>query len=105
MKAIKIDAEYQDVYEIEMEGGLQSYYDAIGCNTIERVAFSDDHDLVIDEEGLINGTTKGFYFGSSVFYGSGVIVQSTPDGDWVSHNLQPAVMDILKKKVQWFVNM
>ena len=39
MKCIKIDVVTSEVYEIEIEGGLHSMYDALGlgCEMIEKV--------------------------------------------------------------------
>lgn len=55
MKALRIntDGTYED---IEMEPGLQGYYKAIGCHTMDLVRLESDCDMWVDDEGLLNGS-------------------------------------------------
>lgn len=55
MKALRIntDGSWED---IELAPGLQGYYDAIGCHTMDMVRLSEDCDLWCDDEGLLNGS-------------------------------------------------
>lgn len=63
-KAIKIDVALQQVYEVEIQDGLQAIYDAIGngCGLMERAGCIPNEnpkslgdDLYVDEEGYIKG--------------------------------------------------
>jgi len=55
MKALRIntDGTYED---IELAPGLKGYYDAIGCQTFDMVRLSEDCDMWVDDEGLLNGS-------------------------------------------------
>lgn len=57
MKALRVTTEgtWED---IDMKPGLQGYYEAIGCKTMDLVRLDCDLDLWCDDEGLLNGSEE-----------------------------------------------
>lgn len=122
MKCIKIDVVSKTVYEIEIEGDLQSIYDALGleCEMIEKGFYlpiisaveskSRIDTCFVDEEGLING--YGYIKGAFAFqaakdnvygpyFNNGLIIGCDQDGESVSHR---QIFDNIKDHIQFFDN-
>lgn len=120
MKCIKIDVVSRTVYEIEIEGGLQSMYDAMGleCEMIEKGFYlpivsaveSKSHmdTCFVDEESLIKGdgyvkgafsfqAAKGNVYGP--FFNNGLIVGCDRDGESQSHR---QIFETIKNAVQFY---
>lgn len=106
-KAIKIDAENKQITEIEVTDGLQSYYDAIGCDLITTATYIGNDCVYVDDEGLLKQPTddegnrisvKGFEINGypQKLAGSGVVVGTTPGGDSTTPNL---TVDVVKRLV------
>lgn len=81
-RALKIDATTGIVSEVR----IKDYTDIskhIGCQCFTAVSLGKGETLYVDDEGLINGTTKGFTvaYGDGMLMGNGLILGSTPDGD------------------------
>jgi hypothetical protein len=120
MKCIKIDVVSKTVYEIEIEGGLQSMYDALGleCEMIEKGFYlpivsavestSRIDTCFVDEESLIKGDDyiKGaFAFQAAKdnvygpYFNNGLIIGCDEDGESVSHR---QIFNTIKDQVQFF---
>ena len=120
MKCIKIDVVSRTVYEIEIEGGLQSMYDALGlgCEMIEKGFYlpiisavestSRMDTCFVDEEGIIKGddyikggfsfqAAKGNVYGP--FFNNGLIIGCDSDGESVSHR---QIFETIKNDIQFY---
>ena len=120
MKCIKIDVVSKTVYEIEIEGGLQSMYDALGlgCEMIEKGFYlpiisavestSRMDTCFVDEEGIIKGddyikggfsfqAAKGNVYGP--FFNNGLIIGCDSDGESVSHR---QIFETIKNAIQFY---
>jgi len=107
MKCIKIDVVSRTVYEVEIEGGLQSMYDAMGleCEMIEKGFYlpivsaveSKSHmdTCFVDEESLI--AAKGNVYGP--FFNNGLIVGCDSEGESQSHR---QIFETIKNAVQFY---
>lgn len=61
MRAIFIDAKNREVREVQNEGNLESWYQAIGCETVTLACQIDDvNSIVVDDEGLLTGPQHFF---------------------------------------------
>jgi len=120
MKCIKIDVVSRTVYEVEIEGGLQSMYDAMGleCEMIEKGFYlpivsaveSKSHmdTCFVDEESLIKGDgyVKGaFSFQAAKgnvychFFNNGLIVGCDSEGESQSHR---QIFETIKNAIQFY---
>jgi hypothetical protein len=111
MKCIKIDVVSRTVYEVEIEGGLQSMYDAMGleCEMIEKGFYlpivsaveSKSHmdTCFVDEESLIKGDgyVKGNVYGP--FFNNGLIVGCDSEGESQSHR---QIFETIKNAIQFY---
>ena len=120
MKCIKIDVVSKEVYEIEIEGGLHSMYDALGlgCEMIEKAFYLPiisavestsrmdtcfvDEESLIKEDGYIKGAfsfqaARGNVYGP--FFNNGIIVGCDSEGETVAHR---QIFDTIKSSVQFF---
>ena len=120
MKCIKIDVVSKTVYEIEIEDGLQSMYDALGlgCEMIEKGFYlpiisavestSRMDTCFVDEEGIIKGddyikggfsfqAAKGNVYGP--FFNNGLIIGCDSDGESVSHR---QIFETIKNAIQFY---
>jgi hypothetical protein len=95
MKAILINAKEKTITEVQLEekDSLQAMYDLLGVELIETVPFADlpnnpflefEDMLIVDEEGLINGTDYGFKIhyrdGLYPLMGNGLIIGCDKEG-------------------------
>ncbi|MCK8495845.1 DUF3846 domain-containing protein [Spirosoma sp. RP8] len=90
MKAIKIDVEKQDVYDLEIESGITAMYTAISCTCVDRVVLDDETDLWLDDEGLLHEPqpTKFSIAGfDRSFAGNGLICGYNAEGQTISTTL------------------
>ena len=77
IKGILIDPDNQEIKWVEFPNNLEGYYKLLDCELIDRVAFDDYNDLVVDDEGLYKGHNtffsidglEGHYVGKSVIVG------------------------------------
>jgi|SRR5579863_3185629 len=84
MRAILIDAKQRIIREVDWEGDvLPAMYSAIGCKLVEPVHYGE-HDLWVDEEGMINDLDYGFVFRGHRYFGNGPILSSDKDGESVA---------------------
>lgn len=78
MRAIKIDVEKQEVYEVETDGSLKSLYELIKCDCIEKVNIIQRKEVIwVDESGLLKKDPIGaFVFDGypQVLSGNGLIL-------------------------------
>ena len=61
MRAIKIDVVLKEIFEIDIDPGLDFLYAKLDCRTIDIVAVNESIDLVLDDEGLIRNTVIGAF--------------------------------------------
>ena len=116
-KAIKIDVALQQVYEVEIQDGLQAIYDAIGngCGIMERAGcIPNDNpkslgdDLYVDEEGYIKGETYivgGFQLelpncSKEILANNGLILGANLEGESCDCEID---IEVVRKSVKWFV--
>ena len=103
MKGILIDPDKQEVKEVEFPGGLQSYYDLLDCDLIDRYPLDNNNDIVLDDEGHYKGHETFFSIeidGEPAFFiGKSVIVGVNHDtGDWVD----PINLSVEDVKVKFY---
>ncbi|MEG2074946.1 MAG: DUF3846 domain-containing protein [Victivallaceae bacterium] len=83
MRAIFINANEQQVEEIQLENELHAFYKQIGCGIIQCIDLGENHTLICDEEGRLNDLPWGFKLaGPTIIAGNAVIVATTEDGDF-----------------------
>lgn len=89
IRGILIDAEHCTVREVEFENTLESYYRLLNCTCVTAPSYDGKHDVIIDDEGLLNGKSNFFELSrQEVYAGNGLIVGVDPSqGDWRSHSL------------------
>ncbi len=92
IRGILIDAEHCTIREVEFENTLESYYWLLDCTCIIAPSYDGKHDVIIDDEGLLNGKSNFFELPEQEPYaGNGLIVGVDPShGDWKSHSLSVA---------------
>lgn len=96
MRAIVIDALKREVREEQISGDLESLQKAVG-GMIELVYIDDEHDMFVNEEGLINGTQEFFTYhgGHQPFAGSAVIVRHNAEGETTAATMSLA--DVIER--------
>lgn len=84
MKTILIDPETRTVTAIEIAGGLESYYETIGCDLID-FARADDVDVIVDDEGLFkeNKHFFGIHGYPKPLAGKALLVGVNDEGDTI----------------------
>jgi hypothetical protein len=102
MKAIKIDTIAKDVYLVDIDNTLESIYSNVDCEVFTCPVILKNNDaLYVDDEGLFNNdgsSYKGcfvFNNGYQPYYGHGLIVGNTEDGE--SAEVLSFVKDIKEK--------
>lgn len=85
MRVIKINVDNFQVEHIDIEGGLQSIYDAIGngCTNIEAPYVLDNHAFYMDGEILLrpDDIKGGFEIDGNRFINSAIIVGTDNEGN------------------------
>lgn len=116
-KAIKIDVALQQVYEVEIQDGLQAIYDAIGngCSLMERAGCIPNEnpkslgdDLYVDEEGYVKGEDYilgGFQLdlpncSKEVLANNGLILGANLEGESCNCDID---VEEIRKNVKFFV--
>ena len=83
MRAIFINAVDRKVEEVQIENKLQSFYDKIGCETIQILHLGGPHIGVVDEEGLLRNWKVGFQLPKSQgIAGNALIVCEDNEGEF-----------------------
>ena len=95
LKAVLIDAENQEVRNIEIFTGLDAKYAAIKCSCVDCLSLSKDVDLWLDDEGFINGTRYGFKFGTKLLAGNALILNHNGKGDSISTHITAEIISPL----------
>tara|TARA_R110000796_G_scaffold11715_3_gene39433 strand:- start:648 stop:989 length:342 start_codon:yes stop_codon:yes gene_type:complete len=96
MKAIKIDATYNLISEVEVadfndiskHGGFDIF--------TTGVRLENGDTIWVDDEGALKGDTRGFFFNGQSLYGNGIVC----GGDnytGESHDVQTTMADIAKQ--------
>lgn len=91
IKGILIDVYNQEVREVKMTADLDSYYKHIKCDLITCVSLDEDHDIVVDDEGLLKCPKHFFSIdndGEPQYAGNGIIFGVNEyNGEWINHKL------------------
>lgn len=90
ISAIKIDVVKQEVYQVQIENDLESMYEVIDCQIVERVVIDRNNDLWLDEEGLLHyPQPPKFWFKGAIapFTGNGLICGYNGEGQTISTTL------------------
>lgn len=96
IKGILIDVEKQEVKEVTFKNDLEEYYRLLKCDVITAPSINDDHDVIVDDEGLLKRGLLFFEYEGAEFAGNGMIVKVNDYGDWTSHTMN---FEEVKKKV------
>jgi len=100
-KAIKIDVAKREVYEIEIEPGLDAMYEAIGCRAVDMVRITQLDDLWIDDCGLLREPQPDkfkFLGHAQPLAGNGLICGYDDQGETVSTAL---TVEFVQQMVRW----
>jgi hypothetical protein len=89
MKAIIIDSKKQEIRETEIDGKLAGLQAAVG-GYIELVRLEDEQDLYVNEEGLLHGEQKFFFYHGAhqPFAGNGIICGHDDEGNTTGTSMQ-----------------
>lgn len=81
-KALLIDASTGVISEVRIKD-YEDIQKFIGCRCFTSVGLANGETLYVDDEGLINGTTKGFTiaYGGGLLMGNGIVLGSLPNGE------------------------
>jgi hypothetical protein len=92
-RALRIDASTGVISEVVIKD-YRDIQEKIGCDIFTVVTLAKGEVLYVDDEGLINGTTKGFSinYGSGFLMGNGLVLGADFKGDSVDTKLSPADM-------------
>lgn len=102
IKGILIDSKNLNVSEVEFEPTLEEYYRLLDCDCITAPSFNEDHDVIVDDEGLLKGPTNFFEIDGAEYAGNGMILKVNDRGDWISHTLN---FEEIKDKVTFHTYM
>lgn len=106
-KAILIDVEKFEVSEVELNGKLDDYYRLIKCDLITCVSVpnSEDHDVIVDDEGLLKEVIGLFSIDDEnepQLAGNGLIMKvNEEDGSW--HSPELTVEEVRQRITFWKV--
>ena len=75
IKGILIDSKNLNVSEVEFEPTLEEYYRLLDCDCITAPSFNEDHDVIVDDEGLLKGPTNFFEIDGAEYAGTGMILK------------------------------
>lgn len=85
IKAILIDADNQEVKDVELEPRLDNIYKQLGnnCDCFTCVNLHDGDVMYVDDEGLLkDNVLNGFFYGNSPWYaGNGLVIGTNRTGD------------------------
>ena len=89
-RALRIDASTGVISEVVIKD-YKDIQEKIGCDIFTVVTLAKGEVLYVDDEGLINGTTKGFSinYGSGFLMGNGLVLGTDFRGDSVDTKLSP----------------
>lgn len=105
-KGLLIDPANQTIMPIDIDDNsenltLSSLYKHIGCETVEVVTYNQ-HDVWIDEEGLLKDYEYGFRLNNYSIVGRAIILDHNYDGDTISHTLNDDDIRQLKEDIEFF---
>ena len=84
MRAIKIDVVKKEVYEIDLEQGLDAMYKALECEVVDGRRIGSNIYLWIDDEGLLHEPLGAFSLRpGEVFSGHGLVTGISAEGETV----------------------
>ena len=74
--AFLIDAEKKEISEVEInkKDPFKDCYKLMKVDMIEHATYYDKDVLLVDEEGLINGTKYGFKFNGVHYVGNAILI-------------------------------
>jgi hypothetical protein len=103
MKAIFINTKESTVTEVDIKGDLTSWYELIGCDTVEIAVRMDNGDMIlVDEEGLWKSPTQYFTYElpeytNYPFAGNGLVIGSNGEDTTDAKS----TLDEVKSKVRF----
>lgn len=107
IKGILIDVYHQTVEEVQMDADLEAYYKHIKCDLITCVSLDDDHDIVVDDEGLLKNPHHFFSIdcdGEPQYAGNGLIFGvNEKNGEWTNHHLN--IKEVKQRISIWEVKL
>lgn len=108
-RGIFIDAHKQELSMVLLNADalLTDLYQIIGCDYVERIPLTSDHDLIIDEEGRLKQENVGFKLDGTLIVGNAIIM-GVDEGDWTDCKiplkmLTPHVQYLTKQEVKSMV--
>lgn len=102
IKGILIDVYNKKVEEIEFDHTLEKFYEIIKCDLVTTAPMDDNHDLVVDDEGLLKNPDRFFSFNDirePQYAGNGIIIGFNHKGEWINHSMK---IEDIKKSVVFF---
>lgn len=104
IKCIFIDCVKREVTKIEIERGLKSIYNVLGCDTItsaERHIFGHSHSLFVDDNGLIIDKKLGAFQikKGQILSGHGLIVGCDAEGN--DTDVDNVMLDFIAPLISW----
>jgi hypothetical protein len=104
IKCIFIDCVKREVTKIEIEGGLQSIYNVLGCDTItaaERHLFGRTHTLYVDDNGLMIDKKLGAFQikKGQILSGHGLIIGCDEEGNDI--DVDNAMLACIDPLISW----
>lgn len=91
MKGIKIDTTAKTITAIEIEPGLNGLYQAINCQTVDRLVLDGQNDLWFDDEGLFANPSPGAFRlrgWDGQIVGNALIMGYTDEGETIDTTLE-----------------
>ncbi len=102
MRAIKIDVEKKEVYEININGSLDSMKEAIGCKYVTHIALVHREEFMwLDDEGLLNDDPIGAFELQGypqLLSGNALVLGIDPGGNNTDSKF---ALDRIKQVVSW----
>lgn len=93
MRAIKIDVEIKEIYEVEISNDIDDIYRHLKCDTFDCVSINDNNTLYLDDEGLLKEPLGIFSIGEYVYSGNGLIIGLNNQGASIDCDLSLSTVD------------
>lgn len=111
MKMILIDAFNRKIRQIDREPKLETYYELIGCRTIDAVYLENQNVGYVDDEGLLSNPQHFFHIPGIIPYplaGNMVIIGTDDQGNDVAphisaDDISPIIQFMTIDEVRQFV--
>lgn len=81
MRVILVNPFDETVKEAVYGGDFREIYDLIGCRTFDVVYMGDQHDMYVDDEGLLKSNQRFFRFEDRNLAGKALILKHDDEGE------------------------